>query len=642
MKNSEIKNASVKKNIFQTSVNVENLLTYSNEKEPNSHPILTNESEKNENLFYNYDLTETDIKNKNKFYNSNIYDANNNRNKTFNNKLEKYNFQKDSLNKKNNFLNEFSPNPFLNENYTPTDLNKPLLSSIKNNTKNIFTNENFNISTSETKNDITNQMRNNNDKFYESGSVFNNLNNQKISNAFVLEYEKSVVNCSNICATTCTKTNFINLINVENEEIFDGLGPNNPRINPNHFVSSSKSFLILLTTVIFAAFHFVLYRKLSSLSHHMYPFGDSDNGFGYFKSFLTTKNLMSDLNIFTWRFQIISIFLFIYIFISNYLIKNNYDESLEGRFTILEDIRGKDFYKNSNNPEKKLHLIYLNFEDIITLENIKNVGIMCSSTFLLFFSSLFIPISMCLAIQYLTILIKFFQSMGLDYEKKSNNLFRLVVYLLTILGIILTLSNDFYSAYLSSKYNQSNESKETMSSDSSENNTISFLVNITGITLCVISGLINVNFCENLNKHYLSTYSALEYLVILNFNATLIMSFINFIMNTYFGNPFYSINWLFHSDNSVNIYILIFGTIAFLNIMFTIFSSVYLNNNYLKFVKILEIPFADFIAISILSVYEYANKINYHIGLINFMIVIVFLEFSNLFVKKSNPKKYDF
>ena len=55
MKNSEIKNASVQKNIFGDSVNINNLFTFSNEKEPNKNPIMTTESQnKNENLFNNF------------------------------------------------------------------------------------------------------------------------------------------------------------------------------------------------------------------------------------------------------------------------------------------------------------------------------------------------------------------------------------------------------------------------------------------------------------------------------------------------------------------------------------------------------------------------------------------------------------
>ncbi len=638
MKISEIKNASIPKNILADSVNLDYLLTFSNEKQTNPNQIWTSEQQnKNLNIFYNKDTHES---NDNQSPIQNIYYANKNvKNETFSKKLEKYNFQKDSFHKKNRILNDFSYNPFGNDSYNTNDLNKPLLSSSKNITKNSLTNDNFIINTSETKNDLNIYRNNNNEKIHDNIGLFNNA---KISNAFVLEYEKSVVNCSNICAYTCTKSNFISLINVENEEISDGVSPNNQRINPNIFVSSSKSFLIFIITVIIAAFHFVLYRKLSSLIHYMYSNEYSDDSFGYLKYYLTRKNIMSDFNIFTWRFQMISFILFIYIFITNYLIKNNYTESLEGRLTILEDVRGKDFCKIRNNMEKKLHLIYLKYEDIINLDNIKNIGIICSSIYLLFFSSLFMPISMCLAVQYLTILIKFFHSMRLNFEIKTNNLFRIIVYILTILGIIMSLSNDSYSSSIFSKYNKLETEKGIIENQSSEPRSIPFFVNLLGIILSILSGLINVFFCQDINKHYLSSYSAFEYMVILNFNATIIMSFLNFVLNSYFGNPLYSIDWLFQYDNNLNMYILIFGIIAFLNIMFTIFSSVYLNNNYLKFVKIIEIPLADTIAISVFSLYKNTNEINYHVGLINFMIAIVLLEFSNLFIKRTHMRKYDF
>ena len=122
----------------------------------------------------------------------------------------------------------------------------------------------------------------------------------------------------------------------------------------------------------------------------------------------------------------------------------------------------------------------------------------------------------------------------------------------------------------------------------------------------------------------------------------MIMTFINFILNSYLGNPFYFINWIFQNENALNIHVFILGIIAFINIMLTIFSAVYLNNYYLKFVKILEIPLADTFAISILSVYKFTNEINYHIGLFNILIVIVFIEFSDFFINKRKMRKYDF
>jgi hypothetical protein len=670
MKDSEIKKVFLKKNPNDKSVNTDNIFTFSNEKEPNYNPILTTQSQNdNKNILNYHDSADSDFLNKNHVPKSNISDFNKKKNNIIS-------YQK------HNIHNDLTPNPFGNESYYTNSLKKPLLSSIKNNTKNNHTNDNFIIHTSEIKNDLNVKKIN-----YESNSFLNNLINPKVSNAFFIEYEKSVINCNNICANTCTKNNFIDLINIENEEIFEDTNTNNPRINPNHFISSSKSYLILLITVIISSFHFGLYRKLSSLSQNIYLDQEYEDKKYDDLNYLTSRNIISDINIFTWRFQIISFLLFIYIVITNYLIKNNYSESLEGRFTILEDIRGKEFYNNQNNSEKKLHMIYLDFHEIITLENIKNVGILCSSIFLLFFSSLFIPISMCLAIQYLTILLKFFYNMGLNFEIKSNKLFRLIVYMLTFLGIVMSLSNDFFSTYVAKYKNKSeneidkidfpnknnfeihinnssinslNEKESVVFNESLinkiMNNSIlkitensssdlkykSFFMNLLGITFSILSGLINVFFCDNINKHYLSAHSAFEYLIILNFNATIIMTFVNFFLNSYYGNPLYSINWLIQNDNNLNIYIIIFGIIAFLNIMFTIFSSVYLNDTYLKFLKILEIPFADTIAISILSVYKYTNEINYNIGLINIMIAIVLLEFSECFIKRSNSKKYDF
>lgn len=675
MKESEIKNVSAQVNTNKKSVNIDNLFTFSNEKELSYNAILTNESQnKNEYLFNCNFQEDYNSSNNNKKLRSNLKNFNGNRNNLNKNSFEKRNLA-DELSTKplGNDINNIIDNNY--------ELKKPLLSSIKNNTKNTFSNENFLINNSEIKKDSSIKT-----KFYESNNFLNSINNPKISNAFVLNYENNVLKCNNICVNTCTKTNFIDLVNIENEEIFEDINKSNTRINPKHFVSSSKSYFILIITVFISSFHFCLYRKLSYLSQDLYKDQDNENQILNTLDFLTKINIISDINIFTWRFQMISFLLFFYILITNYFTKNNYSESLEGRFTILEDIKGNNFSKNNNSFEKKLHMIYLNYNEIVTFENIKNVGILCSSIFLLFFSSLFIPISMCLAIQYLTILMKFFYKIGLNFEKKSNKLFRLIIYILTMIGLLMCLSNDFFTKdstianVYDNKHDQNHppsdyqkiekdvndsklfninktqfidfdqnvikndtDSKRILIQNSSaDSKNTSFFVNLLGMTISFLSGLINIFWCEEINKNYLCLYSSLEYLVILNFNATIIMTFLNFILNSYHGNPLYSISWMFQNEKNLTVYLLIFGVFAFLNIMFTIFSSVYLNETYLKFLKIFEIPLADTIAISILSVYNYTNEINYHIGLINLMIAIVLLEFYELFTKKSNSKKYDF
>lgn len=704
MKNSEIKNVSMKKNILENSLYYnEDLNLYSYEKDLESKQFLKNNNKhKNYDLFPINDSFENDNihKNytKNDIANNLIAYKNNNKIENFTNaRSNNIFFEKENQNEFSQAVNgNENDNNYYHHNNS-NDLRKPLLSSIKNNTKNTLNFDNINIS--ESKNIFSNHSKNKENKIMEPNNTFNNLSNQKISNAFVLEYEKNVINCNSVCVNTCSKTNFINLLSYENEEIFNDENLHNSRKNPNEFISSSKSYLFLFTTVIFAAFHIAFYRKVYDISDFYYYenkqetkliLDESNNNGKNFslESFLNISKFLCEINIFTWRFQIICFMLILYKCISNYLIQNNYKESLEGRITVLEDVKGGDFFKYKN-PEKKLHLIYLNLKEIISIENLKNMSVICLSIFLLFFSSLFIPISMCLAVQYLTILLKSFLSLGLNFEIKSNKLFRIIIYMLTLLGLIMSLSNNFYyysknnnsgNVYIniyemniSKKFSDNNtlrlldteiqdhndeeiktrpennnnhENKKNLS-NTKENSTyeykkLTLLINFIGISLSILSGLINVFFCDDIHKIYLNKNSAFEYLIILNFNSTAIMTFLNFNLNAYFGNPFYSINWVIQNENGLNVYIFLLGLIGFLNAMLTQFSAVYLNNAYLKFVKILEIPLADTIAISILSVYKYTNEINYHIGLINFLIVIVFLEFSDFFIKKITNRKYDF
>jgi len=729
MKNTEIKNASQqKKNVEKSSNDI--LLTYSDKKVYSDTKSNNNNNSSYKNLSI-YADNKSDSKfnqlsnSKNNYSNSN-YDKlylkndfsiailNNNYNQ-----LDPKDFKNDNFSHLFSNLNKKYPSPEihptpatkeynisnskytynlnsidLNKKNSTNDLKKPLLlSGLANNTKNPFNYDNLNFNPSLPNNFF--QIKSPNEKTSEN-NIFNYINNPKISNAFLIDYENNFVNCNNICTNTCTRSNFMNMLKIDNEEIFEKNINNNyntnSRKNPNEFNISSKSILILLCTVFFAAFHIGLYRKLYNVSEFLYKDkfinleqnkNIKSNQNHFFD--LSIKDFIFEINLFTWRYQMISVFLLIYIFLANFLIKKNYIESLEGRLSVLGEIKGRDFFKEKNR-ERNLHLMHLSLNVIFTIENMKNMGIICFSAFLLFFSTLFIPISMTLAIQYLTILLKMFFSMDLNFEIKTNKLFRLIIYIFTLLGIMMSLSNNFYpnskfildpvhdnrlfqqdlinktssengilnntSKYLENPNNTiSIPNKKNISSDdinvhenkNEENTKIkSSLVNLIGISFSILSGLINIYFCDGINNLYLSSYSAIEYIVISNFNSALIMTFLNFILNAYFANPFYSVSWFIQYNNSLNLSILLLGLVGFLNIMFTIFSAVYLNSYYLKFVKLLEIPLADTIAIYFLSVYKFTNEINYHIGLLNFLIVIVLIEFSDFFLNKRKNNKYNF
>ena len=114
------------------------------------------------------------------------------------------------------------------------------------------------------------------------------------------------------------------------------------------------------------------------------------------------------------------------------------------------------------------------------------------------------------------------------------------------------------------------------------------------------------------------------------------------MINTYFDNPFNCINWILNPLNSLNIDIALLGLMAFFNIFLVFFTSVYLNGIYLKVIKIVEIILCDLLANHFLSLYKHENAFNYYIGILNFLVLITILEFSEYFTKKKNKSKYEF
>ena len=588
--------------------------------------------------------------------------------KEINNSNNKQTIRNDSNIQRNN--NNFSPKV---ENDFKKEIFRPLLSSISNNNQE---------------------------------TQFNPL--QKISNIFLSEYEKNVKNCNCICVNTCSNTNYCKLITCENEETQE-----NTRKNPNEFNSSSKSFLILILSVLLSSIHFSYYRKIAGKSIFFY----TDKEITTFFSF---EHFLSEMNLFTWRYQIVSILLFLYFFLSNYFMKNHRLENLEWRITIF------DQEQNNNINNNKSHEIKINFSEILTLENMKNISFITLSSFLLFLSIFFIPISMSLGIQYLSILLRFYTRLNLNYEKRTNKLFRIIVIFLTSIGIILVLSNNFIgneknlksfleneeinlntnndilneiknlSNYIDindtnfkqnkteifssvvtnseiSNINQNklknksiinlNNNEKLTKSNSSQNVTInkeipenknikyksnfelkymSFISNLIGILLSLSSGIINIIYCDDIYKYYMKNNSPLNLIMIFNFNSAIITTIINFVINSYAGNPFFIITWIFEFKNGLNIVVIGLGLVAFLNIMLTIFTSVYLNIYYLKFLKIIEIPLADTVGSILFSIYKYNYDISYYVGFINITIVIIMIEFSDFFLDKKKIKKFNF
>ena len=124
-------------------------------------------------------------------------------------------------------------------------------------------------------------------------------------------------------------------------------------------------------------------------------------------------------------------------------------------------------------------------------------------------------------------------------------------------------------------------------------------------------------------------YSPLAAITMIQINSLILCASLLMIIEIFhYKLSFYEIFiWLLNWNNFITI-CFSFGLLGLINSLLTIFSSVYLKTNFLKLMKILEIPFSDFLAFSFFQIYSFPTHSEYYLSLTNFTIYLAYIQFS--------------
>lgn len=338
----------------------------------------------------------------------------------------------------------------------------------------------------------------------------------------------------------------------------------------DNFNFSSKSIIIMIITLFFSCFQVIVYRKIIN----------------------SEKELLfyQEIKIFCWRIQTISMMYFIFIFIANFFIKHNL---IEERRTINSDF-------------SNIHMIKINFKEIITKNNLKNSLFFLLSSFLFLLSTKYISFSICFIFSHSGEVYNYLTARGL-----KNKLLKFLLLSFIIFGGVL-----IYSVMHSLDHSNPH-----------------FLL---GVVLAIMSSLLNFFLQRNIILQNIKTISPIEMIAKIFVNSLFLSTII--LIVSIIIDPKLQIydlfGWVFSPE--IAFYL---GFLGIGHLLFTIYSSIYLKPYLLKINNILEIPLSDILAIFVFNMYRDPQNFTYYIGMIHFIITIALVEFSN-YTSNKNKIKY--
>jgi hypothetical protein len=335
---------------------------------------------------------------------------------------------------------------------------------------------------------------------------------------------------------------------------------------------SLNSLIIAFFTLFIFCFQIIYYRK----TVNEFPI----------ERFKNTHEFIREYSFFCWRIQSVCFFLVIFVYIAKYITK---------KYNSISD--------NNNTDDKPNHFFEIDWRNLISLNNLKFSLINSICYFIYYTSTKFLPIGVCL----------FLNSFGLFFDhiasrKNKKTLIKHVVFLL--FGFVLlyySLQRDFPELKYESVFN----------------------LQLISVFLYVAASILHVYT----QRHYtdaLFTYnSPLTLVIVIQINSLILTSFLQIIIEIfhYKSNIPDIFIWLLDWDSFVSIFVS-FGLLGLLNSIVIIFSTVYLSTTILKAIKIIEIPFSEFLAIVIMELYSSPASFEYFFVIMNFTIYLAFAQFS--------------
>jgi hypothetical protein len=403
----------------------------------------------------------------------------------------------------------------------------------------------------------------------------------------VHELEKKYSNCTKSFGLNCNKTTYQDFICIQNEE--------SKSLASWDF--SAKSIIILILSIMISILQLCSYRKIVDF---------------YNKVEITKNILITEYTLFCWRIQAIFLCLLFYIKISNFFVKKN---MIEERRTTYNDF-------------SNIHMFQIKWDLLITKESLKHSFFVITSSFLFLLSTKFLPLSFSLI----------FNSSGIAfnyYARKENKVFSysLFLALFSLLGLVLfcmfSYNNNFNNAFYRSFIKTNDPFYKSTEPQ--------YLFFMLGILLSFSSSGINHYLIRAQIKETVKSLSPLETIFNQTANSCLCSCIILIVLETLWGNGsiWQIMGWLVSIESIFHIG-LILGLLGLLQIIFIIFSSIYLKQVFIRLFTFLEIIFVDSFAIYFFSLYSTPTDYIFYISLFQLIIALFFMEFANIF--ESNIK----
>jgi hypothetical protein len=372
------------------------------------------------------------------------------------------------------------------------------------------------------------------------------------------------------------------------------------------------SILIFILTIMFSCLQLGIYRKISNYVQFHTPF--------YFD--YEIHDIFVELFVFSWRYQAILILLLIY-----NLVRFLYDSERDKRSPVKDEnksiSRPTPDHSYNENDIKSIFFRYIN------LKNIELGFFNFFSIFLLFATSKYLPLGLCVLIPNYSSILSFLQTPSQIVIGALNKNLKVMINMIKFLSPVLTMLSAI-SLFAFFYYNQ-------IHFEYSQETTENFLHMSVACLLCIISLLINYFKCQPASNELLSTYTYSQSILMIYLNTFLISlaAILCYLLVTFnFFGLKYILGWLFCYHTIIWVIVgMGFVTCFYLYLIYS--SGINLESEWIKSMKLMEIPIIDTIGVYCLGLYSNPFNVSYFTGVMQIIIVFFLTDFWQIVFKKT-------
>ena len=250
-------------------------------------------------------------------------------------------------------------------------------------------------------------------------------------------------------------------------------------------------------------------------------------------------------------------------------------------------------------------MINVSFSELITKDFLKVALINVISTFSFLVSTKVLPLGFCLIFNNSGAVVNFIL---FNTKKSLKKLMKFLLFLTVSFVLLIIFMNNGMNGLFT-------------------NETISTHYEL-GMLMCVFASCLSFFVHRNNINQMMGDFSPMTTILILNVNSVIVSSAMLFVFELLTTGTI-SIGifaWVWNYESLM--YVILIGLIGLLHTIFSLFSSIYLKPYFLKAIKLIEIPFSDFLAIVAFQLYNQPSDYIYYVVIFNFLITIGIVEFS--------------